>query len=174
MEELVLSFPLEKSRLQSYLIFASAAILSFFAPFTLGHPQWLVGTIINACLFAAAVYLPRKYFILLAVLPSLGVLARGAIFGPQTLFLVYFLPFVWLGNLLLILSFKSLSAKTGFIFSVITASTVKFLFLFIVAAIYLKFSIVPAIFLQAMGFNQLATALSGGMIAFLIFKIWKK
>jgi len=152
------------SELSRVLVFTAISIVAFFVPFAFGHPQWLVGTIVNACLFASAIFLPKKYFIPLAVLPSLGVLARGLIFGPFTFFLIYFLPFIWLGNLVLILVFR----KTNFV----VASFAKFLFLFIIANLYFKFSIVPAAFLTAMGFNQLATALAGGAIIFLILKLY--
>lgn len=162
-QEKILSLPLELSSLSAGIIFISMSLASFFVPFALGHPQWLVGTIVNACLFLGAAYLPKKYFIPLAVLPSLGVLARGLVFGPLTLFLVYFLPFIWLGNLVLILSFK----RFGFI----GAACAKFLFLFLLANIYFRLSVVPAVFISLMGLNQLATALSGGLIALLILKI---
>ncbi len=169
--ELVKNLPLQVSDLVSSLILAGVYSLSFFVPFALGHPQWLVGTIVNVCLFLGAVYLPKRYFIALAVLPSLGVLARGLVFGPLTMFLVYFLPFIWLGNLILILVAKGLFSRFGYMFSAVSACILKFLFLFIIANIYFKFDVVPAIFLQAMGLNQLATALAGGLIVFLVFKI---
>lgn len=165
-------------------VFSAILILSFFVPFVLGHPQWIVGIIVNACLFLGAIYLPKKYFVSLAILPSLGVLSRGLIFGSLTLFLVYFLPFIWLGNLFLILVSKNAyasfykqkiwnnSMELSYVVSVVVASVLKFLFLFIIANIYFKINIVPVIFLQAMGLNQLATALGGGLMSFLIWKIY--
>ena len=191
-KEITLSLPLQISEMKANLVFASVSILSFFAPFAFGHPQWLVGTIVNACLFLGAVYLPKKYYIPLAVLPSLGVLARGLVFGPFTYFLVYFLPFIWLGNLILILVFKKIyefklkrdptSSNLKNVFSKLLEvgsliglpALAKFLFLFLIANIYFKFSIVPMLFVQAMGFNQLATALAGGLVAFLLFNFYGK
>lgn len=185
-----LSLPLQIPELSKVLVFASVSILSFFVPFAFGHPQWLVGTIVNACLFLGTMFLPQKYFLPLAVLPSLGVLARGIIFGPFTYFLVYFLPFIWLGNLILILAFRNvyefqlkrdpISSKVKNVFSKLLEigsliglpAFAKFLFLFLIANIYFKFSIVPKLFLTAMGLNQLATALAGGVGAFVIFKIY--
>lgn len=194
-----ISLPLQISTLAQGLVFAGVSILSFFVPFTLGHPQWLVGTIVNACLFLTAIYLPKKYFLPVVILPSLGVLSRGLIFGPFTLFLLYFLPFIWLGNLILILVFKRfviarrsqptkqsrvraqnpwiatlvLLARndTKYFFAILISAGAKFLFLFGTAFIFFKFSVVPAVFLQAMGLNQLATALAGGLISFLIYRI---
>jgi len=188
-KDLTISLPLQISEIKKMLVFASVSILSFFVPFAFGHPQWLVGTIVNTCLFLGAVYLPKKYFLPLAVLPSLGVLARGLVFGPFTYFLVYFLPFIWLGNLILILVFKKIyefklrrdptssNLKNAFSKLLEVGSLIglpafaKFLFLFLIANIYFKFSIVPALFLHSMGFNQLATALAGGLAAFVILKI---
>lgn len=168
--------PVQITELARALVFASISILSFFVPFAFGHPQWLVGTIVNACLFTAAIYLPRKYFVPLAVLPSLGVLARGIIFGPLTFFLVYFLPFIWLGNSILLFVFsricntqKTIPLKSGM--AVVGSAGLKFLVLFGAANIYFKFGVVPAVFLQTMGLFQLATALVGGVVAFLFNKI---
>ena len=162
-KEYVLSLPVELKFLSQIAVFGIISVLSFFVPFSLGYPQWLVGTVVNACLFLGALYLPKKYYIPLAILPSLGVLGRGLVFGQFTLFLVYFLPFIWLGNLMLILFYKK--------FNFLIAASVKFIFLFIMANIYFNFHIVPKLFLQAMGTNQLATALAGGLLAFLIFKL---
>jgi len=158
-----LSLPVTLAELSKILSFSAIFVLAFFVPFTFGHPQWLVGTIVNACLFLGATYLSKKYWLPLAILPSLGVLARGLVFGQLTMFLVYFLPFIWLGNLILILVYK----KTNFVL----ASLAKFLFLYLVVNIYFGFHLVPKLFLIAMGLNQLATALAGGLIAFLILKL---
>ncbi len=192
-------------------VFGAISVVSFFLPFFLGHPQWLVGTVVNAGLFLSAIFCPclpagrqKIFFASVIILPSIGVLARGLVFGSFTWFLIYFLPFIWLGNLILILIFKSLVIArspqatwqsiteyvhklwiatpccskarndTGYIFSVLIAAAAKFLFLFLTANIYFKFSIVPALFLQTMGFNQLATALAGGLVAFVIWKIYLK
>jgi hypothetical protein len=187
-----LSLPLINST--ETLVFTGLSFLSFIVPFSLGHPQWLVGTIINASLFLAAIFLPKKFFIPLIILPSLGVLGRGIIFGPFTLFLIYFLPFIWFGNLILILVFKMLykkfdsrrtfvllhpSLRSGnklyylkFFLSVFCAAAVKFLFLMAIANLYFKFHLVPAVFLQAMGISQLLTALAGGIIAWIMFNIY--
>jgi hypothetical protein len=167
-----ISLPANISTTAQSAVFGLVSVLSFFMPFLFGHPQWLVGTVVNACLFLAAAYLPKKYYLSLAIFPSLGVLARGLIFGPFTYFLVYFLPFVWIGNLILIFGFKNLLPKAGYVFSVFGAGAAKFLFLLAFANIYFKLSIVPALFLQTMGLNQLATALAGGL-AFYIIYTWK-
>lgn len=155
-------------------LFSILSILSFIVPFSFGHPQWLVGILVNTSLFVSALFLPKKYFLVLAVFPSLGVLARGLVFGPFTLFLVYFLPFIWLANLILILFFKECLNRFGYFSSVIVSSMAKFLFLFVVANIYFNLHVVPAMFLQTMGYVQLFTALVGGLVSFVIFNIYGK
>ena len=69
MEEktLSISFPINLSAVASSLVFAGLSILSIIIPFSLGHPQLLVGTIVNACLFLAVIFLPSKYYLPLAI-----------------------------------------------------------------------------------------------------------
>ena len=105
------------------------------------------------------------------VFPSLGILARGVIFGPFTPFLIYFLPFIWLTNLILILVFKKFF-NLKYLLSVFFAAAAKYLFLLTVANIYFELHFVPKIFLQVMSTNQLLTALSGGIISWIIFNIY--
>ncbi len=171
---LSLTLPINLSAIASALIFLVLSVLSFTIPFSLGHTQWLVGTIVNTALFLAAIFLPKKYFLPLTVFPSLGVLARGIIFGPLTFSLVYFLPFIWLANLILIVTFKRLFLYIKYLPSVFFSATIKFLFLYAIANIYFEFHVVPKIFLQTMGIAQLFTALAGGIISFIIFKSYGK
>jgi len=172
-QEKVLKFPIELNILSQITIFTAIFVVSFFVPFFIGHPQWLVGTVVNAGLFLASVYLPKKYFLPIAIFPSLAVLARGLIFGPFTFFLIYFLPFIWLSNYILIQIFSFLASRNrGYIISVVLSASGKFALLFLTATIYFKFSVVPAVFLHTMGLNQLATALAGGLVSFLIYKFY--
>jgi hypothetical protein len=88
------------------------------------------------------------------------------------MFLVYFLPFIWLGNLILILVFNLTFQhwKVGpSNASIVLAAGAKFLFLFVISYIYFKLLIVPAAFLQTMGIFQFLTAIAGGAIASLVY-----
>lgn len=172
-QEKVLAFPVELKILSQIAVFSAIFVVSFFVPFFMGQPQWLVGTIVNAGLFLAAIYLPQKYFLPIAIFPSLGVVARGLIFGPFTWFMIYFLPFIWVANFVLVQIFSFLANRNkGYIISAIAGAAAKFTLLFLIANIYFKFSVVPVVFLHTMGLNQLATALSGGLVSFLIYKIY--
>jgi len=169
-----LNLPVILSVSPSILVFIGLSILSFSIPFSLSHPQWLVGTIVNACLFLAVIFLPGKFILPLIIFPSLGVLSRGIIFGPLTMSLIYFLLFIWLANLVLLSVFKRVFFRFNYIFSVFIASTIKFLFLFVIANICFEFAFVPKIFLQLMGINQFLTALAGGLISWIIFNFYAK
>ncbi len=169
-----LNLPVSLSAPIPILIFIGLSLLSFSIPFSLGHPQSLVGTIVNACLFLTAIFLPRKFILPLIILPSLGVLSRGIIFGPLTMLLVYFLLFIWLANLVLILVFKKFFSHLNYFFSIFLAATAKSLFLFTIASVYFQLSLAPKIFVQLMGLNQFFTALAGGIISWIIFSFYEK
>ncbi|MFH0864153.1 MAG: hypothetical protein V1858_03640 [Candidatus Gottesmanbacteria bacterium] len=148
-------------------------VLSFFSftiPFLLGHPQIMVGTLVNAALFTSAILFPKKYFWPIIILPSLAVLSRGIIFGPMTFFLVYFLPFIWLGNLGLIWIFKKTFKDIGFFGAVIFSALGKQILLYTTATVFLNFKLVPKVFLITMGIDQFITALAGGFITYFIFR----
>jgi len=151
---------------QINLIFYSVA---FFLPFFISGPQWLTGTAVNCLLFLAAWRLHRRQIFLLIMLPSIGALANGILFGPQTVLLYYFLPFIWLGNYLLVTVFSGLKNR-NFVMRVTVSAAAKYLLLVIFAQIYFQLKIVPQLFVTSMGIIQLATALSGGVLAGLIIK----
>jgi len=142
------------------------SLLSFFIPFVLGHPQWIVGIIVNAALILGATYLKGYKLLSVILLPSIGVLTAGLIFGSYTMFLLYLIPFIWIGNAIYVYAFKHLQfIKMNKLFSIIGASGLKVTFLFLSALLLVSLGIIPAMFLTAMGILQLVTALAGGVIA---------
>jgi hypothetical protein len=159
--------PISISSTLTRLIFITLSFASYALPFLLGHPQLLVGSLVNAALFLSATFLPQKLFLPIIFFPSLAVLSRGLIFGPLTSFLLYMIPFIWLGNLLLVLSFKKAFnlTKANYPLSIIAASIIKMLFLYFSATTLFKLSLVPQLFLTTMGLIQGITALVGGILA---------
>ncbi len=144
----------------------------FFLPFMLGHPQFLVGTLVNSALILSAVYLKNYKLLPIIMLPSLGVLSKGLIFGPFTVFLIYMIPFIWIGNAILVFSHKLFYVKNkiNYFFSLAISAALKTAFLFTAAFVFVKFSVLPALFLTTMGMMQLYTAIAGGVIAYSIVK----
>jgi hypothetical protein len=154
------SIPLTKTKALSLpleiLLWSTALLI----PLLLPGPQLLIGTLVNVILFLASTRLSQKKLVVLAVLPSLAALAHGLLFGSYTIYTVYFLPFIWLGNFVLMY----INKKTQ---SFIYAGFTKAFLLTCVALILVNFKIVPQLFLTAMSAVQLLTALSAGLIYYL-------
>jgi len=94
------------------------------------------------------------------------------LFGSLTMFLVYFLPIIWLGNLIYM---KVISLEgSAYAVNVLFGAVLKAGLLFFGASLYLSLGLVPALFLTAMGINQLLTALFGGVAAWLALLILKE
>jgi len=149
--------------------------VAFFVPLMLSN-QLITGMAVNASLVGGSLYLKKRNLLPLMVLPSLGVLARGIIFGPMTMYLVYMLPFIWLGNASLILSMKffHLKMKRDYFSAALAGSAIKFALLVSTAFLLYSFGIIPVEFLAIMGAMQLVTALGGSAVFYPIHKVRKK
>ena len=152
------------------------SLICFFVPFLMGKPQLVVGTIVNASLILATLNLKFYKLLPIIILPSLAVLTKGLIFGPFTIFLAYMIPFIWIGNALLVFTFKkfNLQKKLNKWITLLFASAFKTAFLFSIAYLFIKIGILPAVFLTAMGLFQFYTAIMGGILAFSIHSVKKK
>jgi len=158
------------SRLQEYVEMIIYATISFSLPFLLGHEQLLVGSVVNCALVLAALNLKGARLLPVIILPSIGAYLAGLIFGAASSALLYMLPFIWLGNAVLVLCIKYfvLDKKTNRIAALGFGATAKAAFLFLSALALLSFTMVPAAFLTAMGIFQLMTALLGGGAALVL------
>ncbi|PIT84785.1 hypothetical protein COU37_01435 [Candidatus Micrarchaeota archaeon CG10_big_fil_rev_8_21_14_0_10_45_29] len=142
----------------------------FFAPLFIAHPQILLGAIVNAALVMAAFNLRGHKLLPVIILPSVGALAAGVIFGPLNGSLFLLMPIIWVGNSLLVLSvkragFSGLREKfSGIIFGIF----LKCLFLFLAAYALVMLGALPAAVLGAMGILQLFTAVAGSFAAIIL------
>ena len=139
--------------------------LSFFLPFFLHDSQFVTGTLINFLLFISSSFFSRENRVAVIFAPSLGTISGNLIFGVATRYLVFFLPFVWLGNYLLVYTFGRLRLKTRPIWAVGAAALAKASILSIAARTLVRNALVPGIFINLMSLNQLITATLGGMLA---------
>ncbi|MDO8610718.1 MAG: hypothetical protein Q7R95_09300 [bacterium] len=137
-------------------------VLAFMIPFLISGPQLLTGTIVNCFLFLSATHVSKKNIIMISLLPSIGALLNGVVFGVFTPFLFYFLPFIWISNLILVITFKKIQSNV--VVKIGLSSVLKFAFLFVAAQVYFSLHLVPKLFLTAMGIFQLITALLGGLL----------
>jgi len=151
------------------------SIAALMIPFSLGHPQLLVGILVNATIVLAALNLKNWQILPILLLPSIGVVSRGLIFGPLSIFLVYMVPFIWLGNLILGYSIRGSKYKW---LGLVIGAVLKMAFLYSIAVILIKLHVLPKPFAISMGMIQLYTALAGGVLALSINgiknKIFKK
>ncbi|MBI5152060.1 hypothetical protein HZA39_00850 [Candidatus Peregrinibacteria bacterium] len=142
-----------------------ANILLVAAPIFLDHPQILTGTIVNLILIYIAVNFRRNALLPAVFLPSLAALAKGVLFGPFTIYLAIFAPFIWIANAIFIMAIRYFLMKNWrWIFTFGAGAILKAAFLFSVTLILMQFIKIPSVFLQAMGILQLGTALMAGVI----------
>jgi hypothetical protein len=148
--------------------------LSFLIPLFVSGPQLLTGTLVNAFLFLSVSQSSSKRLLPIIILPSIGAVLNGILFGVFTPFLLYFLPFVWIANYVLIVAFQQSMKHSSFPMAVVISAVLKCTVLFLIAYVLTYTKVVPMMFLQAMGLIQLTTALIGGLLAFLIHKLISK
>lgn len=165
----------EISNILENIEFISYCIISLFLPMFLKHPQFMVGTAVNMMIVLAVLNLKSYRILPIIILPSVGAFLNGILFGQFTVFLLYFIPFIWIGNMIMAYSFKQfyLNKKMNFMKTALMASFAKSLFLFTTAFILYSLNIVPMIFLTAMGIMQLITAIAGSFAALPLQKIKK-
>ena len=153
----------------SLLLSILAAILSTIL---LSHQQIVVGTIVNLMLLSGAVNLKKSQLILLAVFPSVLAVFQGLLFGKFTVFLLYFLPFIWISNLVYMSIFKKTEGNP--VYRLLMSSFGKTTILFLIAVLFTNINLVPKIFLTSMGMLQLVTSLLGGGVFLLFNKLENK
>jgi len=151
------------------------SVIAFFVPFLIGHPQLVVGIIVNFMLIRSAYYNSLKKTLPVIVLPSFAVLFRGMIFGNLTSQLIYLIPFIIAGNFILVFiskqffkNKKSILLNSGL--GIITKTAVIFAGTVLVYAI----GFVPIFFLQTMASLQIVTAVIALTIFYGNIKVNKK
>ena len=151
----------------SILIYSTLLSSSIFLPSVI-HQQGITGPIINAILILTTVWFGSSQAMMVGVLPSLVALSRGLLPLP----LAPVVPFIMVANCFLVLTFDQLKSKSFFL-AVVGAASVKFFFLYLVSQVLLA-NLLPGKFLtpasQMMSWPQLVTALTGGLIAWLVLK----
>ncbi len=166
----------EKVNIQSITRFLFLAGIASILPFFI-HLQWLTGPIVNAILILVLFLVGIRSAMVVALVPSLMALAGGllpAVLAPAV-------PFIMIGNAIYILCIDriyeaSKSLNHGYWVGVIIGSGIKFIFLFFSVNLISKLLIKQELAVkvaQMMSWPQFATAVMGGMIAWIILK-WLK
>lgn len=145
------------------------------------HSQIIVGSIVNTALIMSAIHIKGwKKIIGVVTMPSISTLLGGYVFGTASVYMVYMIPAIWLGNLALIYFYKLilLEKKKNYFLAGVLGILVKVFVIFGFFEILNAFGIFPAKLVtnlqMAMGSTQLITASIGMLIAFTIYKIEKR
>ena len=162
------------SEKRQILEMAALGLLGFMLPFALGAPQIIIGILVNAFIIRSALSLPSYKTLPVIFTPSIGAIAQGALFGPFNLFLIYMMPFIWSGNLIILYAFKAKIAHGyNYLLTLLAGAAAKAAFLFSSAYVLYYVSVIPAVFLTTMGVMQFVTALLGGIMVYAQLKAEK-
>ncbi len=155
-------------------IFGSTSVIST-------NSQLIVGTIVNAALVVSAINLKGWAKILgVVTMPSISTILSGYVFGTASVYMVYMIPAIWIGNFALIYSYKilMLGKNKHYFLAGIVGIIVKVAIIFALFNLINLFGIIPEKFIDnlrnAMGMTQFITATLGVIAAFVIYKLEKK
>ena len=155
-------------------IFGSTSVIST-------NSQLIVGTIVNAALVVSAINLKGWAKILgVVTMPSISTILSGYVFGTASVYMVYMIPAIWIGNFALIYSYKflMLGKNKHYFLAGIVGIIVKVAIIFALFNLINLFGVFPEKLVTtlstAMGMTQLITATLGIIVAFVIYKLEKK
>jgi len=129
----------------------------------LGLPQPVTGPAVNAMLILSGLIAGPLSGIIVGAFTPIIALWRGILAAP----LAPMVPFIALGNALLVLVFVLLHRRQLYV-AIAAAALVKFLVLSTAVRLIVT---VPEPVALAMQFPQLATALAGGVVAVIIYRL---
>lgn len=140
----------------------SLILISSLIPLMFHNFQLIVGVLVNALIIYSTYKYGVKKTLPLIIMPSIAAVASGLIFGPLSIYLLYFIPAIWISNFI----YSKIFHTTKFsIKGIVVGSLAKSSFLLIICVIYIGAGIVPQLFLIPMSVIQLITSLTGGFMA---------
>jgi len=157
--------------------FLGLASVATALPFLI-HIQLLTGPIVNAILILLLFLVGIRAALLVALIPSMMALAGGLL--PAVLAPV--IPFIMISNVLFILTIDQFykvvkDEQKGYWLGVILGAALKFIFLFASVGFITKLILkkeLAGVVTQMMSWPQFATAVAGGVIAWVVLKWLKK
>ncbi|MGN1270121.1 MAG: hypothetical protein ACI4UU_04560 [Clostridia bacterium] len=158
-------------------------ILSFVfgaSSFLATNSQFVVGAIVNTCLIIAGINAKGlKKMLCVVFLPSISALLSGCVLHISAIYTVYMIPFIWIGNFLLLILFKYLFVhkNINYIITSVCAILAKCAVIFAGYNIFVYANVIPQnskvaqVLFTSMGINQIITAVLGSIIAFGLIKL---
>ncbi len=145
------------------------------------NSQIIIGTIVNMALVMTAINLKGWGKILgVVTMPSIATILGGYVFGTSSVFMVYMIPAIWIGNFILVYSFKliMLDKNKNYFLAGIVGIILKVLVIFTVFNVLNGFNIFPEKMIEtlqtSMGLTQLITASLGVVLTSIIYFAEKK
>lgn len=145
------------------------------------NSQLIVGSIVNTALIVAAINLKGwKKIVGIVTMPSVSTMLSGYVFKSASVYMVYMIPAIWLGNFVLVYSYKlvMLAKEKNYFVAGIIGIVTKVLAIASGFMLLKLFNVFPAKMVTtlqtAMTTTQLITASIGTVIAFIIYKIENK
>ena len=145
------------------------------------NSQIIVGSIVNSALIFCAINVKGwKKIIGVVTMPSISTILSGYVFKSASVYMVYMIPAIWVGNFVLIYAYKliMLEKNKNYFLAGVVGIIAKVLVIFGCFEILNLFNIFPdklvANLQKAMGLTQLITASIGTLIMFIVYQIEKK
>ena len=145
------------------------------------NSQIIIGTIVNMALIMAAINLKGWWKIIgVVTMPSIATILGGYVFGTSSVFMVYMIPAIWIGNFILVYSYKLLvlDKNKNYFLAGIVGIILKVLVIFSVFNLLNLFNIFPekmvTMLQTSMGLTQLITASAGVVLTSIIYFVEKK
>lgn len=141
------------------------------------NSQLIVGSIVNAALIVTAINLKGWKILGVVTMPSISTIFGGYVFGTSSTYLTWMIPAIWIGNFILVFSFKyfMINKEKNYFLAAVIGIVLKVLVIAGGFQILRAFGIFPDKLITnlqtAMSTTQLITACIGTVIAFVIYKI---
>lgn len=143
--------------------------------------QLIVGSIVNAALIVTALNLQGPAKILgVVTMPSVSTVLSGYVFKTASPYMAYMIPAIWIGNFLLIYSYKLIvvSKEKNYFLATIVGIVLKVFVIFGAFLILKAIGVFPEKLVsnlqKAMSLVQIITATIGSVIAYAIYRLEKK
>lgn len=188
----VRSFSKQADIIQTVVIF----LVAFLVPTFLGNlitnvfgktsviasnSQLIVGSIVNVALIVTALNLKGPLKILgVVTMPSVSTILSGYVFKTASPYMAYMIPAIWIGNFVLIYSYKLLvvSKNKNYILASVVGIALKVAVIFGAFSLLKVFGVFPEKLVSnlqvAMSSTQLITATVGAVITYIIYIVEKK
>jgi hypothetical protein len=142
------------------------------------NSQLIIGSIVNTALVVSSLNIKGwSKLIPIITMPSISTILSGVVFKSASVYMLYMIPAIWIGNFVLIFAFKyfMLQKEKSYVLASIIGIISKVAIIFLFFIVLKTFNVFPDKLVsnlqKAMSIIQLVTATVGCIIAFGIYKI---